>query len=249
MRWESSLATRIDFCCPCVDLGKLRNSFIHGRLGAFCAGISRQIKSFLIVTGTACCISGCAQLATSTAALTDPLIIPVEDWGGTRSELSAQKPHRLNHITLHHGGVSFTRAQDPKAYLRNLQGWSRSTRKWSDAPYHYLIDLDGKIYEARDLRVPGDTNTNYDPTGHALIMVMGNYEEVEPNHAQLEAVVQMMTMLAKAHRIPPDKIGGHLDYTSQTVCPGKNLIPYLRNGYFQREVSTRLAGTLRTTSP
>jgi hypothetical protein len=44
-----------------------------------------------------------------------------------------------------------------------LQDWSRNTRKWLDIPYHYIIDLDDRIYEGRD------TNTEYDSAGQALI--------------------------------------------------------------------------------
>jgi N-acetyl-anhydromuramyl-L-alanine amidase AmpD len=112
---------------------------------------------------------------------------------------------------------------------------------WTDIPYHYLIDLDGKIYEGRDINYAGDTNTQYDPTGHALIVVLGNFEEVEPNPAQLESVVAMMSAIAARYRVPVENIAGHKDYSTETSCPGKSLYPYLQNGYFQRQVEARLA--------
>jgi N-acetylmuramoyl-L-alanine amidase len=168
-------------------------------------------------------------------------VISVEDWGGTRSPAGKGKAHKPMHITLHHGGVAFLRDKDPTQYLRNLQTWSRNTRMWSDIPYHYLIDLDGKVYEGRDVMIAGDTNTEYDPSGHALIVVLGNFEEVEPNQAQLDAVTATMTMLARRFNIAPDKIGGHKDYSAQTACPGKSLYPYLQNGYFRERVAKNLA--------
>jgi hypothetical protein len=183
-------------------------------------------------------LSGCAT--TPTASISAPTIIRVEDWGGTRAAANTGKKHTPTFITLHHGGVAFLRDKDPKQYLRNLQTWSRNTRMWSDIPYHYLIDLDGNIYEGRDVMIAGDTNTEYDPTGHALIVVLGNFEEVEPNQAQLEAVTKMMVSLAKRFNISPDKIAGHKDYSSQTACPGKSLYPYLQNGYFREQVKQRL---------
>lgn len=183
--------------------------------------------------------SGCT---TSTVAtnMSSPKIISVEEWGGTRIVKPDAKTHTIRLITLHHGGVAFLRDKDPKQYLRNLQTWSRNTRMWSDIPYHYLIDLDGNIYEGRDVNFAGDTNTEYDPTGHALIVVLGNFEEIEPNQAQLDAVTNMMVTLAKRFNIAADKIGGHKDYSAQTACPGKSLYPYLQNGYFRDRVAARL---------
>jgi hypothetical protein len=170
-------------------------------------------------------------------------VISVETWGGTRLDLAKTnaKPHTPTRITLHHGGVAFLRDKDPAQYLRNLQSWSRSTRMWADIPYHYLIDLDGKVYEGRDVMFAGDTNTEYNPSGHALVVVLGNFEEVEPNQAQLDAVTATMTMVARRFNIAPTTIGGHKDHSAQTACPGKTLYPYLQNGYFQREVTKRLA--------
>jgi hypothetical protein len=142
------------------------------------------------------------------------------------------------------------RDKDPQQYLRNLQTWSRNTRMWADIPYHYLIDLDGKVYEGRDIRYAGDTNTEYDPTGHALIVVLGNFEEVDPNPAQLQAVVDTMAMIARQFNISPATIAGHKDFSKQTACPGRSLYPYLESGYFRREVEKQigpLAATVRHT--
>ena len=148
-------------------------------------------------------VTGCAT--TSVSTFDPPKIIAVEDWGGTRATMTGKK-HVPKFITLHHGGVAFLRDKDPKQYLRNLQSWSRGTRMWSDIPYHFLIDLDGNVYEGRDVNIAGDTNTEYDPTGHALIVVLGNFEEVAPNQAQLDAVTAMMVTLAKRFSIAPTKI-------------------------------------------
>jgi N-acetylmuramoyl-L-alanine amidase len=175
-------------------------------------------------------------------------IIKVEDWGGTRMSMSdsqrqraTTKAHTPRKITLHHGGVAFLRDKDPQQYLRNLQTWSRNTRGWVDIPYHYLIDLDGRVYEGRDVMIAGDTNTEYDPAGHALIVVLGNFDEVEPNQAQLASVTATMVMLAKRFSIPETAIAGHKDFAASTACPGKSLYPYLQSGYFQREVARQLA--------
>lgn len=184
--------------------------------------------------------NGCASSGSARISHLDESIVSVRDWGGT-PDTGTFRRHEIRFITLHHGGTTFSRDEDPEKYLRNLQSWSRSEKKWIGIPYHYLIDLDGNIYEGRDINYAGDTNTEYDPVGHALICVLGNFEEVEPNQRQLDAVVNLFTFLCLKFKLTPEVIKSHKDYSQQTVCPGKNLYRYLENGYFRKEVSRRLA--------
>jgi hypothetical protein len=183
---------------------------------------------------------GCAASTVFSAVDVEHSIVSVNEWGGTPAVDSLAKKHSVTHITLHHQGESFPPGKDPVQYLRNLQKWSRNTKLWIDIPYHYIIDLEGKIYEGRNINYAGDTNTEYDPTGHALIEVVGNFEEVEPNDAQLNAVVRTMAMLSVQYNVPADSIRAHKDYSSKTVCPGKNLYQYIENGYFRTAVKTLL---------
>jgi hypothetical protein len=168
-------------------------------------------------------------------------IVPVATWGGTPADAAQARRHTITHITLHHQGEPYKPGTDPQQYLRNLQTWSRNTKHWLDIPYHYIIDLDGHLYEGRQIGYAGDTNTEYDPTGHALIEVVGNFEEVEPNRQQLDAVVRLMAMLAKKYGVPLDHIASHRDFSAQTVCPGTNLYRYVQDGYFRHKVALRLA--------
>jgi hypothetical protein len=176
-----------------------------------------------------------------TLAAVEQEIVPATTWGGTPADPSGARRHTITHITLHHQGEPFKPGTDPQQYLRNLQTWSRGTKHWLDIPYHYIIDLDGKIYEGRKIEYAGDTNTEYDPTGHALIEVVGNFEEVEPNQQQLDAVVRLMALLANKYAVPLDHIASHRDFSQQTVCPGANLYRYVQDGYFRRKVALRLA--------
>jgi hypothetical protein len=189
----------------------------------------------------------CLALLQGTAMAAPPLadvergIVPVSAWGGTPADPALGRKQAITHITLHHQGEPFKPGTDPQKYLRNLQSWSRSTKHWADIPYHYIIDLEGRIYGGRDIAYAGDTNTEYDPMGHALIEVVGNFEEVEPNQKQLDAVVDLMAMLAAKYHVPLDRIASHRDFSAQTVCPGKNLYRYVQEGYFRDKVALRLA--------
>jgi hypothetical protein len=166
-------------------------------------------------------------------------IISVEQWGGTPAFVD--RPHQtVRTITIHHQGETFLRTDDPVTYLRHLQDWSQTTKHWIDIPYHFLIDPDGTIYEGRNLQYAGDTNTEYDPDGHALICVLGNFEEVEPNEQQLNAVAMLSAMLCRKFNIAVEGIRSHRDYSRQTVCPGKNLYRYVQNGDIHRRIRTIL---------
>jgi N-acetyl-anhydromuramyl-L-alanine amidase AmpD len=68
----------------------------------------------------------------------------------------------------------------------------------------------------------GDTNTEYDPTGHILVTLEGNFEEEEPTREQMQATRNLVGWLAKKFKVPSEKIKTHKDY-AQTACPGKNL--------------------------
>ena len=165
-------------------------------------------------------------------------IITQKEWGGTDNQETAEY-HKMDRITLHHGGVEFPKEKDPIEYLRNLQSWSRTEKKWIDIPYHFLIDLNGKIYEGRSLKYPGDTNTTYDPTGHLLICLMGNYEIQYVDSAQIEALIDLLAFFCKELNISTDLIKGHKDY-AETACPGKDFYKYLENSSLVRKVKEKL---------
>jgi hypothetical protein len=165
-------------------------------------------------------------------------IITQKDWGGINNQQTI-KSHKIESITLHHGGVEFQVEKDPIEYMRNLQSWSRSEKKWIDIPYHFLIDLNGNIYEGRSIEYPGDTNTTYDPIGHLLICVMGNYEIQIVNSEQLKSIVNLISFFCKELNINPELVRGHKDY-AETACPGKDIYKYLENGNLVHEVNNQL---------
>ena len=170
-----------------------------------------------------------------------PAIVAVETWGGSAGAVPAE-PQRIERITVHHGGVAWPADKDPADHLRRLQQWSRLSQRWADIPYHYVIAPDGRIFAARDPALPGDTNTDYEPRGHALLMLLGNFEEAQPSRAQLLALAELSAWLVQRHGLSPQAIASHKDYSAQTVCPGANLSVYLENGWLKRAVAARLDG-------
>jgi hypothetical protein len=183
---------------------------------------------------------GLVALEAATIASLPALVAASESAGGANMRLRI--PHRITHVTLHHTGDAqpLRPEDDPAAKLRGLQSWGASDRNWWDVPYHYLLDLQGRIYEGRDWHYMGETNTAYDPGGHFLISIIGNFDKQEATPAQLASIADMMAWAIQEFDLPLDRIGGHYNYAT-TDCPGKNLRKYLEDGTLRRMVSERLA--------
>ena len=162
-------------------------------------------------------------------------LVKAEQWGSV-SETAAplgtpdRQPYRSRpqtHIiglTVHHQGEIWTDGADVAAYLRRLQQWSRRDRNWVDVPYHYIVAPDGAVYEGRSVQWAGDSNTDYDTQGHVQVMLLGNFEEQQPHVAQLRATASLLGQLMRTHSLGADRIVAHRHHTSQTVCPGENLM-------------------------
>lgn len=149
------------------------------------------------------------------------------------------KKHDLRFITIHHTATLQKKDVPIETKMRNLQAFSQRDDKldtgkfkpaWFDVPYHYYISADGRIAEGRELKFAGDTNTEYDPTGHALVVLEGSFNTEEPTPAQVESMKALVMWLADRYKISAADIKGHDDY-AKTGCPGKNLkklLPDLR---------------------
>jgi hypothetical protein len=183
--------------------------------------------------------AGLVALEVATVASLPPLVAASTIAGGANMRLRV--PHRITHVTLHHTGSAepLRPEEDPVAKLRGLQSWGAAERNWWDVPYHYLMDLEGRIYAGRDWHYIGETNTTYDPGGHFLISMIGNYQRQEASPTQLAAIADLMAWAVKEFDVPLDRIGGHYNYAS-TSCPGQHLRKYLEDGTFRRMVEERL---------
>lgn len=172
-------------------------------------------------------------LATSQPALPErPPVVPRSQWGAKAVGPNA-KAHRIKYITIHHGGVASNATRSLEDKLRGLQAWSQREDKlasgktkpaWPDIPYHYYIAIDGRIGEARPVGIAGDTNTEYDPAGHLLIVLEGDFEKEKPTTRQLDSLRALTVWCAWRWNVPATRIAGHKDY-AQTSCPGTNLYP------------------------
>ena len=146
------------------------------------------------------------------------------------------KQHVPVRLTIHHEGTKLEYGEDATKKIKRIQVWGMGPdRNWVDIPYHFLISPDGSIYEGREVNTVGETNTEYDPTGHLLISCLGNLEEQEVTEPQLSSLIKLIAYTSKKYNLPLETLASHRDYSKQTTCPGKNLYKYLENGFLKTE--------------
>ena len=180
----------------------------------------------------------CAARGTPAALVVDVPIVSRSEWGA-RDPVLPMREHRIERITIHHTATKQNPSRSLADKLRGLQAFSqrddslgdgRRKPAWADVPYHYYIAVDGSVGEARSWRYVGDSNTPYDPTGHLLIVVEGNFEDEQLTDAQRRALESLVPAFARRFGVPSARLGAHKDYAS-TRCPGQNLyaeLPRLR---------------------
>ncbi len=163
-------------------------------------------------------------------------VVPRAGWGAAPPQGSFT-PHEIDHITIHHAW-SENGGSGPTVF-RSWQNYHLSLG-WPDLAYHFIVGKDGKVYEGRPYTAVGDTATSYDPTGHFLIVVEGNFDHDQPNAAQLEMLARMIAWASAQFDVPVDEIAGHRDYAG-TTCPGANLYAKIVDGSLAERAAEILA--------
>jgi len=158
------------------------------------------------------------------------IIHPRSVWGANDPKpYKSQVPVR---ITIHHEGTYFPQDSLAFRHIKNIQVWGMRERKWADVPYHYFIDGFGNIIEGRNIFTAGETNTSYNPEGHILISIIGEYHKRQKlNSEQYNSLIKLIAHLCNQFKINPDSIRGHRDYCKpgETDCPGDNIYQLIEN--------------------
>jgi hypothetical protein len=134
-----------------------------------------------------------------------------------------------NKLTIHYTGSKKDDRFPLKTKLQKLFNFStrvltKQTKKeyWGDIPYHFYIDLHGKIAETRDMNFRPDTNTGYNTDGHITIVVEGDKSEGLSDN-QKAKLWALMKAIQIEKRIPFSRVGMHRhlpDNKGSTDCPG-----------------------------
>lgn len=193
-----------------------------------------MMRTFAIFASILVVLSATSLDVSSQSKQSSPSILSRKDWGA-KDPVGEAKEHKIEFITIHHTATPQKPGTLIGTKMRNLQAFSQREEKlasgklkpvWFDIPYHYYIAVDGQIAEGREIKYVGDTNTEYDPTGHALVVLEGSFNTEQPSAAQIDALKKMVAWLSRKYKVPPAKIKGHSDY-AETACPGENLKIFL----------------------
>lgn len=173
------------------------------------------------------------------AATIAPAVAPIDvicrDAWGAAPPGEGMIEHTIGRLTIHHSALVVDRMAEGPASVLSHQKFHQHDRSWPDIAYHYLIDPGGNIYQGRDPRFRGDTATEYDPYGHFMLCIDGNFDESPINEAQRSAAARMLAWAAHRYGVEPSTLAGHRDF-ARTRCPGEALYTLLSDGSLLAEV-------------
>lgn len=170
-----------------------------------------------------------------------PNVVLCRDAWGAKPPHPGGTPHTPVRMTIHHTAVTLGDNANAPSRLRQHQHYHQDTHGWIDIAYHLSVDRNGNIYELRKPELVGDTATNYDPTGHFLVVCEGNFDEEQITEEQLNGAALAFAWAAQRFDIPTSTLAGHRDASPDTSCPGANLYARLASGDLKKRVDGLLA--------
>ena len=148
---------------------------------------------------------------------------------GARPARTGGRPHTITRMTIHHTAVVLGDNRNITARLRQHQHYHQDELGWIDIAYHVGVDRNG------------DTNTDYDPAGHFLVVCEGNFDQEAVTEAQLHGAALAFAWAAQTFGIASDTPAGHRDVSLATACPGANLYAHVSSGDLKRRIDDLLA--------
>ncbi|OBJ49654.1 peptidoglycan recognition protein family protein [Mycobacterium asiaticum] len=143
-------------------------------------------------------------------------------------------------MTLHHEAVILGDNRNAPSRFREDQRYHQDQHGWVDIAYHVGVDREGNLYELRSTEIAGDTATDYDTTGHFLVLCVGDFDQEAVSEEQLNGAAIAFAWAAQTFRVTTDTLAGHRDL-AQTSCPGANLYAHLSSGALKRRIDGLLA--------
>jgi hypothetical protein len=173
------------------------------------------------------------------AAASDVLLC--RDAWDARPARAGGRPHTITRMTLHHEAVVLGDNRNAPGHFRQDQRYHQDQLGWIDIAYHVGIDRNGNIYELRSPKIAGDTATNYDTTGHFLVLCEGDFDQEVVSEAQLHGAALAFAWAAQNFGIATSTLAGHRDLAQATACPGANLYAHVSSGDLKRRIDDLLA--------
>jgi len=152
------------------------------------------------------------------------------DAWGARPPFPGGREHTITRMTIHHTAVVLGDNRNITTRLRQHQRYHQDEMGWVDIAYHVGVDRDGNIFELRRTEIAGDTATNYDTTGHFLVVCEGNFDVEPVSDEQLDGAALAFAWAAQKFGITSQTLRSHQQVTPTTACPGANLQAHVSSG-------------------
>ncbi len=156
-------------------------------------------------------------------------VVPREDWGARRTRCTSRDAAKRR-MAIHY---TVTPSSNPERQVRAIQAYHQR-RGWCDVGYHFLVGIDGTIYEGRPLHLLG-AHVGGNNTGNIGISFIGcfhptsrcsSWGPVRPPEVMLRSAARLISRLSDIYGISIDgsRIKGHRDHRgASTNCPGDHL--------------------------
>jgi len=178
--------------------------------------------------------------AATALSMTSAHLLCRDAWGA-RPARTGGRLHSITRMTLHHEAVVLGDNRNAPGHFRQDQRYHQDKLGWIDIAYHVGIDRNGNIYELRSPKIAGDSATNYDTTGHFLVLCEGDFDQEVVSEAQLHGAALAFAWAAQTFGIATSTLAGHRDL-AQTSCPGANLYAHVSSGDLKRRIDDLAAG-------
>lgn len=154
-------------------------------------------------------------------------IVTRSAWGARATRCSSRNG-TMNRMAIHH---TVTPSANPERQVRGIQRYHMDSRGWCDVGYHFLVGIDGTVYEGRPLHLVG-AHVGGHNTNNIGISFVGCFTgsgcpagtgPSRPPEVMIDAAARLVGKLSSLFGIGINSstVKGHRDHSGQsTGCPG-----------------------------
>jgi LCP family protein required for cell wall assembly len=148
-----------------------------------------------------------------------PIPVPRWVWDLAGPIVDSETSQEVRGIVIHHDAVRHDPQRSGEEKASELRQSVLRNDGWTDLPYHYLVDVDGRVFEGAAETVATRTRTWHDASNLLHIALLGDYSIDRPTDIQIESLLRLVAAKAEEYRIPASHIHLHGDLLD-TSCPG-----------------------------
>jgi MYXO-CTERM domain-containing protein len=157
-------------------------------------------------------------------------VIARESWGARATRCTGLDAAKYR-MAIHH--TVTPSSTDPATRIRGIQAYHMDTQGWCDIGYHFLVSVDGRLWEGRSIELLG-THVASHNSGNIGISFIGcfhtsgcsDWTPFVPPDGMVDAGGSLVRVLSGLYGIPVNSstVIGHRDHSGATTsCPGDHL--------------------------